>query len=71
MVRKYRFLLPKKLITKRVYAMNNIPLKAKPAAKAAYSTPKLEKFGRISVVTQKSGVNPDSNQVSKPGMGGG
>ena len=51
--------------------MNNINQKVKPAAKATYSAPKLEKLGRVSVVTQKSGVTKDTNQVTKPSGGTG
>ena len=51
--------------------MNNINQKVKPAAKATYSAPKLEKLGRVSVVTQKSGAVSDQKQVTKPGGGTG
>lgn len=36
-----------------------------------YSTPRVDVLGDMTVVTQKSGGNPDSNQTSKAGKGGG
>lgn len=39
--------------------------------KKFYKAPKLENLGSIEQVTQKSGIIPDQNQVTKPGAGGG
>lgn len=43
----------------------------KKSSKQCYKVPKLEKFGSIVQVTQKSGTPPDKNQVAKPGAGQG
>ncbi|MDH3695006.1 MAG: hypothetical protein OER96_10600 [Gammaproteobacteria bacterium] len=36
-----------------------------------YKKPKLQHFGHMSRVTQKTGLNLDSNMATKPGGGGG
>lgn len=36
-----------------------------------YEAPRLETLGKMSDVTRKSGLDLDTNQVTKPGGGGG
>ncbi len=51
--------------------MGGKPSNSKPKAKQSYAKPKIKRLGHIADVTLKSGADPDINQTTKPGQGGG